>query len=227
MAKILVVEDEHAIRETIAMALETAGHRVRLAESTTDAQASIRLSRPDLILLDWMLPGESGIDFARRLKRDRDTKDLPIILLTARGEEADRVRGLDAGADDYVPKPFSPRELVARIKAVLRRSKPDAQDRPIEVNGLRLDPMSHRVTGNHQTIAVGPTEFRLLQFLMTHPDRVFNRAQLLDSVWGQHVYIEERTVDVHVRRLRKALMETSHETLIQTVRGAGYRFSAE
>ncbi|MEX0373993.1 phosphate regulon transcriptional regulator PhoB [Spiribacter pallidus] len=227
MATILLVEDEEAIREMVAMALARAGYRVRHAESAEDADAAMRLSQPDLVLLDWMLPGESGIDFARRLKRDRATREIPIILLTARGEEGDRIRGLDAGADDYVPKPFSPRELVARIKAVLRRVQPTAADQPVEVRGLRLDPVSHRITGHGQALAMGPTEFRLLHFLMTHPDRVFNRAQLLDNVWGANVYVEERTVDVHVRRLRKALAISGHEDLVQTVRGAGYRFSAE
>jgi two-component system phosphate regulon response regulator PhoB len=227
VATILLVEDEEAIREMVAMALERAGYRVRHAESAEDADAAMRLSQPDLVLLDWMLPGESGIDFARRLKRDRATREIPIILLTARGEEGDRIRGLDAGADDYVPKPFSPRELVARIKAVLRRVQPTAADQPVEVRGLRLDPVSHRITGHGQALAMGPTEFRLLHFLMTHPDRVFNRAQLLDNVWGANVYVEERTVDVHVRRLRKALAISGHEDLVQTVRGAGYRFSAE
>jgi two-component system phosphate regulon response regulator PhoB len=227
VATILLVEDEEAIREMVAMALARAGYRVRHAESAEDADAAMRLSQPDLVLLDWMLPGESGIDFARRLKRDRATREVPIILLTARGEEGDRIRGLDAGADDYVPKPFSPRELVARIKAVLRRVQPTAADQPVEVRGLRLDPVSHRITGHGQALAMGPTEFRLLHFLMTHPDRVFNRAQLLDNVWGANVYVEERTVDVHVRRLRKALAISGHEDLVQTVRGAGYRFSAE
>ncbi len=227
MASILLVEDESAIREMVAMALERAGHRVRHAESSEDADAAIRLSQPDLILLDWMLPGESGIDFARRLKRDNNRRDIPIILLTARGEEADRIRGLDAGADDYVPKPFSPRELVARVKAVLRRVKPTSGDVPIEIRGLLLDPVSHRVLGGDEKVVMGPTEFRLLHFFMTHPDRVFNRAQLLDNVWGANVYVEERTVDVHVRRLRKALAPTGHDDLVQTVRGAGYRFSAD
>lgn len=227
MATILLVEDEAAIREMVAMALERAGHRVRHAESSEDADAAIRLSQPDLILLDWMLPGESGIDFARRLKRDNNRRDIPIILLTARGEEADRIRGLDAGADDYVPKPFSPRELVARVKAVLRRVKPTSGDVPIEIRGLLLDPVSHRVLGGDEKVVMGPTEFRLLHFFMTHPDRVFNRAQLLDNVWGANVYVEERTVDVHVRRLRKALAPTGHDDLVQTVRGAGYRFSAD
>ncbi|MEX0449476.1 phosphate regulon transcriptional regulator PhoB [Spiribacter sp. 221] len=227
MASILLVEDEAAIREMVAMALERAGYRVRHAESAEDADAAIRLSQPDLILLDWMLPGESGIDFARRLKRGRVTREIPVILLTARGEEADRIRGLDAGADDYVPKPFSPRELVARVKAVLRRVQPTAGEAPVEMRGLTLDPVSHRVSGDGRKVEMGPTEFRLLHFFMTHPDRVFNRAQLLDNVWGANVYVEERTVDVHVRRLRKALAPTGHDDLLQTVRGAGYRFSID
>lgn len=226
-ASILLVEDEAAIREMVALALGKAGFEVRLAQSVEDAEAAIRLRQPDLILLDWMLPGQSGLDYARRLKRDKPTRSLPIIMLTARGEEDDRVRGLDTGIDDYVSKPFSPRELVARIKAVLRRAQPAAADQPIEVRGLRVDPVSHRVTAAGQSLAMGPTEYRLLFFFMTHPERVFNRAQLLDNVWGTNVYVEERTVDVHVRRLRKCLSPTGHDDLVQTVRGAGYRFSAE
>ena len=227
MPSILLVEDEPAIREMVAMALERAGHRVRYAESAEDAGAALSLSLPDLVVLDWMLPGESGIDFARRLKRGRETRDLPIIMLTARGEEADRVRGLDVGADDYVAKPFSPRELVARINAVLRRAQPAADDQPVEIRGLRLDPASHRVTANGRAVTLGPTEYRLLHFLMTHPERVFNRAQLLDNVWGANVYVEERTVDVHIRRLRSSLAPTGHDDLVETVRGAGYRMSGD
>jgi len=211
MPSILLVEDEPAIREMVAMALERAGHQVRHAESAEDAGAALSLSLPDLVVLDWMLPGESGIDFARRLKRGRETRDLPIIMLTARGEEADRVRGLDVGADDYVAKPFSPRELVARINAVLRRAQPAADDQPVEIRGLRLDPASHRVTAKGRAVTLGPTEYRLLHFLMTHPERVFNRAQLLDNVWGANVYVEERTVDVHIRRLRSSLAPTGHD----------------
>lgn len=227
MTSVLLVEDEQAIREMVAMALERAGFRVRHAESAEDAEAAIKLSQPDLILLDWMLPGESGIDYARRLKRDRATRDLPIIMLTARGEEGDRIRGLDAGADDYVPKPFSPRELVSRVKAVLRRVQPTTGEQAVEIRGLRLDPVSHRVLAGDQPVAMGPTEFRLLHFFMTHTERVFNRTQLLDNVWGANVYVEERTVDVHVRRLRKALAPSGHDELVQTIRGAGYRFAAE
>ncbi|MDR9405658.1 MAG: phosphate regulon transcriptional regulator PhoB [Spiribacter sp.] len=227
MTSVLLVEDEQAIREMVAMALERAGFRVRHAESAEDAEAAIKLSQPDLILLDWMLPGQSGIDYARRLKRDRATRDLPIIMLTARGEEGDRIRGLDAGADDYVPKPFSPRELVSRVKAVLRRVQPTTGEQAVEIRGLRLDPVSHRVLAGDQPVAMGPTEFRLLHFFMTHTERVFNRTQLLDNVWGANVYVEERTVDVHVRRLRKALAPSGHDELVQTIRGAGYRFAAE
>ncbi|MDR9432374.1 MAG: phosphate regulon transcriptional regulator PhoB [Spiribacter sp.] len=227
MASVLLVEDEQAIREMVAMALERAGYRVRHAESAEDAEAAIRLSQPDIILLDWMLPGESGIDYARRLKRDRVTRELPIIMLTAKGDEGDRIRGLETGADDYVAKPFSPRELVSRVKAVLRRVQPTSAEQPIEIRGLRLDPVSHRVLASDKPVDMGPTEFRLLHFFMTHTERVFNRAQLLDNVWGANVYVEERTVDVHVRRLRKALAPTGHDALVQTIRGAGYRFAAE
>jgi two-component system phosphate regulon response regulator PhoB len=210
----------------IAMGLGRAGYDVRHAESAEDAQAAIRLNCPDLVLLDWMLPGQSGLDLARRLKRDAATRDVPIIMLTARGEEEDKIRGLETGADDYITKPFSPRELTARIKAVLRRTLPTANEEPIEIDGLRLDPVSHRITGGDEPINLGPTEFRLLHFLMTHPDRVFTRSQLLDNVWGTNVYVEERTVDVHVRRLRKGLTPTGHDDLVQTVRGTGYRLSA-
>jgi len=227
VASVLLVEDEQAIREMVAMALERAGYRVRHAESAEDAEAAIRLSQPDIILLDWMLPGESGIDYARRLKRDRVTRELPIIMLTAKGDEGDRIRGLETGADDYVAKPFSPRELVSRVKAVLRRVQPTSAEQPIEIRGLRLDPVSHRVLASDKPVDMGPTEFRLLHFFMTHTERVFNRAQLLDNVWGANVYVEERTVDVHVRRLRKALAPTGHDALVQTIRGAGYRFAAE
>ncbi|HKJ94279.1 MAG TPA: phosphate regulon transcriptional regulator PhoB [Gammaproteobacteria bacterium] len=224
-ASILIVEDEQAIREMIALGLGRAGYDVRHAESAEDAQAALRLAVPDLILLDWMLPGQSGLDLARKLKRDAPTAEIPIIMLTARGEEEDKIRGLDTGADDYITKPFSPREMVARIKAVLRRTRPTASEEPIEVDGLRLDPVSHRITANERGVELGPTEFRLLHFFMTHPERVFTRTQLLDNVWGTNVYVEERTVDVHVRRLRKGLSPSGHEELVQTVRGTGYRFS--
>jgi len=224
-ATVLVVEDEPAIQELIAFNLKQAGHVALVAPSAEMADRMIRETMPDLILLDWMLPGMSGIEFARKLKADAFTKGIPVIMLTARGEEQDKVKGLETGADDYVTKPFSPRELSARIKAVLRRRAPQMTDDRVEVSGLALDPMTHRVTGNGATVDLGPTEFRLLHFLMTHPERVHSRTQLLDSVWGNQVYVEERTVDVHIRRLRLALEPTEHDRLVQTVRGAGYRLS--
>ena len=225
-ANILVVEDEPAIQELLALNLTQAGHNAMRALSVEQAQLLMREALPDLIILDWMLPGMSGIEFARKLKGDELTKAIPIIMLTARGEEADKVRGLEVGADDYVTKPFSPRELNARIKAVLRRRAPQMTDDPIEVGGLRLDPMTHRVSGNGKTLDLGPTEFRLLHYLMSNPERVHSRSQVLDRVWGDRVFVEDRTVDVHIRRLRRALSDTGHEELIQTVRGVGYRFSA-
>lgn len=226
-ATLLVVEDEPAIQELLAFNLGQAGYRVVAAHSAEQAMELLRESLPDLILLDWMLPGASGIEFARRLKADAYTSAIPIIMLTARGDEQDKIAGLETGADDYLTKPFSPRELGARIKAVLRRRAPQMTDDAVEAGGLRLDPATHRVTGNGQPIELGPTEFRLLHYLMTHPERVYSRPQLLDRVWGSHVFVEERTVDVHIRRLRGALEATGHECLIQTVRGAGYRFSAK
>ncbi|MBP6802255.1 MAG: phosphate regulon transcriptional regulator PhoB, partial [Zoogloea sp.] len=182
---------------------------------------------PDLILLDWMLPGMSGVEFAKRLRSEERTRSIPLIMLTARGEEQDKVAGLEAGADDYVTKPFSPRELVARIKAVLRRRAPETTEDAVEIGGLRLDPATHRLAANGNPVNLGPTEFRLLHFLMTHPERVHSRAQLLDQVWGDHVFVEERTVDVHIRRLRSALEPSNHDGLVQTVRGSGYRFSTQ
>ena len=225
-ATILVVEDEPAIQELISAALQHAGHRVMRAYSAEEAVPLVNGTLPDVVLLDWMLPGTSGIEFARRLRGDERTRDLPVIMLTARGEEQDKVAGLEAGADDYLTKPFSPRELVARIKAVLRRRAPQMTEDCVEVEGLRIDPVTHRVTANGQPLDLGPTEFRLLHFFMTHQERVFNRTMLLDQVWGDHVFVEERTVDVHIRRLRAVLESTSHDRLIQTVRGSGYRFSA-
>ncbi len=225
-ANILVVEDEPAIQELLTLNLQQAGHNVLRAMSVEQAQGLMRETLPDLIILDWMLPGMSGIEFARRLKGDEYTKAIPIIMLTAKSEEADKIRGLDVGADDYVTKPFSPRELLARIKAVLRRRAPQMTDDPIEVGGLRVDPVTHRVTVGDATLDLGPTEFRLLHFLMSNPERVHSRANVLDKVWGDRVYVEDRTVDVHIRRLRKALEATGHEEMIQTVRGVGYRFSA-
>ncbi len=223
--RILIIEDEPAIREMVGLALGRAGYEMAEAADAGEANSAIADHRPDLILLDWMLPGVSGIDLARRLKKDDLTREIPIIMLTARGEETDKVRGLEVGADDYVTKPFSPRELVARIKAVLRRAAPHTDEGCIEIDGLNLDTSSHRVTAQGDALEMGPTEFRLLQFFMTHPERVYSRSQLLDMVWGGNVYVEERTVDVHIRRLRKSLSRHGHDRLVQTVRGAGYRFS--
>ena len=224
-ATILVVEDEPGIQEVIKFNLGYQGYAVILASDAEEAMAALRGALPDLILLDWMLPGMSGIEFARKVRADDRLKGVPIIMLTARAEERDKVLGLDTGADDYITKPFSPRELLARIKAVLRRRAPQMTADVVEVAGLKLDPASHRVFGNGQPLELGPTEFRLLHFLMTHPERVYSRSQMLDHVWGDHVFVEERTVDVHIRRLRSTLEATGHDKLIQTVRGAGYRLS--
>ena len=226
-ANILVVEDEPAIQELLALNITQAGHNAMRALSAEHAQELLREAMPDLIILDWMLPGMNGLEFARKLKSDTLTKSIPIIMLTARGDEYDKVRGLEVGADDYVTKPFSPRELNARIKAVLRRRAPQMTDDPIEVSGLRLDPTTHRVTGKDKIIDLGPTEFRLLHFFMSNAERVHTRSQLLDKVWGDRVFVEDRTVDVHIRRLRNALSISGHEDLIQTVRGAGYRLSVQ
>ena len=223
---VLIVDDEAPIREMLSVALEMAGYHCREADNALTAHGMIVDSRPDLILLDWMMPGTSGIELARRLKKDDLTADIPIILLTAKDDEDDKVQGLEAGADDYITKPFSPRELVARLKAVLRRATPDHEGALIEVNGLSLDPVSHRITVDGLPLEMGPTEFKLLNFFMTHQDRAFSRGQLLDYVWGGNVYVEERTIDVHIRRLRKALGDT-HAPLVQTVRGMGYRFSSQ
>jgi two-component system phosphate regulon response regulator PhoB len=222
---ILIVEDEQPIREMVMFSLAGAGFEVQEAADVRQAQACIAERLPDLILLDWMLPGISGIDFARRLKREDLTRELPIIMLTARAEEEDKVQGLESGSDDYITKPFSPRELVARIRAVLRRGGPGAEDEMLRANGLSLDLASHRVSAGETPLDVGPTEYRLLEFFMSHPERVYSRGQLLDRVWGSNVYVEERTVDVHIRRLRKVLEPHGYDALIQTVRGAGYRFS--
>ncbi|HZJ81975.1 MAG TPA: phosphate regulon transcriptional regulator PhoB [Guyparkeria sp.] len=224
---ILIVEDEQPIREMVAFALGRAGYDLVEAEDVQEAYECLADRQPDLILLDWMLPGASGIEFARRLKRDELTRGVPIVMLTARGEEEDKVRGLEAGADDYVTKPFSPRELMARIKAVLRRVSPDIESPVLDIAGLKLDQESYRVTAAGEVINLGPTEFRLLAFFMKRPERVFSRAQLLDRVWGQNAYVEERTVDVHILRLRKVLAPSGYDGLIQTVRGVGYRFSAQ
>ena len=225
-ATILVVEDEPAIQELIAYNLKQAGHVALRADNAEQAINLVSNALPDLVLLDWMLPGLSGIEFARRLRADKRTRTVPIIMLTARSDERDKLAGLDTGADDYITKPFSPRELNARIKAVLRRRAPEMTDDVVQMGGLRLDPASHRVTGNGAPVELGPTEFRLLHFLMTHAERVHSRTQLLDQVWGDHVFVEERTVDVHIRRLRKALEPSRLDRLVQTVRGTGYRFSA-
>ena len=221
-ASVLVVEDEPQIQELIAVNLEHFGHRVRRAASAEEAEAAIRAALPDVVVLDWMLPGESGLALARRLRADARTRELPILMLTARAMEQDKLSGLEAGADDYLTKPFSPKELAARIKAVLRRRAPQLSGDVVEVEGLRLDPASHRVTAGEARLQLSPAEFKLLHFLLAHPGRVYSRTQLLDQVWGDHVYIEERTVDVHIRRLRKALEPTGHDRLIDTVRGAGY-----
>lgn len=226
MPNILVVEDEPAILELLKINLVDAGYEVREAADAETANALLKEALPDLVLLDWMLPGQSGLAFAKQLRADPRTKELPVIMVTARTDEADRVAGLEAWVDDYVTKPFSPRELKARIKSVLRRRAPEAAQESLSVGGLTLDPLTHRVTANGQAIAMGPTEFRLLRFLLARPERVHSRAQLLDQVWGDHVYIEERTVDVHVRRLRLALEPYGLSNLVETVRGSGYRLAA-
>jgi two-component system phosphate regulon response regulator PhoB len=235
MSSVLVVEDESAIAELIAINLRHAGFDVRIAGDAEAAAREVDRVLPDLVLLDWMLPGQSGLQLARRWRGEARTRELPLIMLTARAEEGDKVHGLDAGADDYLTKPFSTKELLARIRAVLRRKAPEALDLPVEVSGLRLDPATHRVTrrlalaGGEELreVKLGPTEFRLLHFLMTHPERVHSRAQLLDRVWGDHVFIEERTVDVHVKRLRESLLPVQSSALIETVRGAGYRLTQQ
>lgn len=222
--KILVVEDEPAIREMIAFHLSRAGYETLEAADCREAREQLADHRPDLALVDWMLPDSSGLELTRMLKRDPNYEDLAIIMLTARADERDKVSGLEGGADDYITKPFSPRELIARIQAVLRRAG-TPQDEVVSAGVLRLDAAGHRVLVSGEEIRLGPTEYRLLQFLMTHAERVYSRAQLLDRVWGANVYVEERTVDVHVRRLRKALSDAHADDYIQTVRGAGYRFS--
>ena len=222
---VLVVEDEPAIQVLVGACLQSAGHQVVRADTAEDALQQVNAILPDVVLLDWMLPGMSGVQLAQQLRSGERTRDLPIIMLTARGEEHDKITGLDAGADDYLTKPFSPRELLARIKAVLRRRAPQMTSEIIEIDGLRVDPLTHRASSNGQTLELGPTEFRLLHFFMTHTERVHTRAHLLDKVWGDHVFVEERTVDVHIRRLRAVLEQSGHDRLIQTVRGTGYRFS--
>jgi two-component system phosphate regulon response regulator PhoB len=226
-SKVLIVEDEAAIREMVVFALSRAGMICFEAADVKDAEIAVLKSPPDIILLDWMLPGVSGIDYAKRLRREELTSQTPIIMLTARGEEDDRIRGLECGADDYLVKPFSTRELIARIHAVLRRSAPYLEDEEVQVEGLRIDMAAHRVTADEAPVSLGPTEFRLLTFFATHPNRVYSRAQLLDNVWGGDVYVDERTVDVHIRRLRKALEPQGYQRFVQTVRGTGYRFSTK
>ncbi len=227
MSHIVVVEDEPAIAELIAMNLRHAGHQVTLAASAEQAQREVDAVLPDLVLLDWMLPGQTGLALARQWRSAERTRELPVILLTARSEETDKVAGLDAGADDYLTKPFSPKELMARIRAVLRRKAPEALDEMVELGGLRIDPANRRVHRHGIDLKLGPTEFRLLHFFMTHPERIHSRALLLDKVWGDHVFIEERTVDVHVKRLREALAPAQASTMVETVRGAGYRFTQQ
>lgn len=225
--KILIIEDESAIREMLGYALMKDGYSFMEAADVEQARPILLHDKPDLILMDWMLPGMSGVDYARRVRSAPETRDIPIIMLTARGEEADKVRGLDTGADDYITKPFSTRELLARIRALLRRTSTGGNEQKaiISMGGLTLDSETIRVTANNETIDISPTEFRLLHFFITHPERVYSRAQLLDQVWGQNVYVEERTVDVHIRRLRKTLTPYGLDKFIQTVRSVGYRFS--
>ncbi|MGO2012873.1 MAG: phosphate regulon transcriptional regulator PhoB [Pseudoalteromonas sp.] len=225
--KVLVVDDEAPIREMLVFVLEQNGFQAVEAQDYDSAIAAMVEPYPDMVLLDWMLPGGSGIQVAKKFKENEYTRKIPIIMLTARGEEEDKVRGLEVGADDYVTKPFSPKELMARIKAVIRRVAPTSLEEAIEVHGLKLDPISHRVTSEGSELDMGPTEFRLLHFFMTHPERVYSREQLLDHVWGTNVYVEDRTVDVHIRRLRTAIASLGHDRLVQTVRGAGYRFSSK
>ena len=222
---VLVVEDEAAISTLIQFTLQQAGFVVQCVSSVEAAQPLLQSRLADMLLVDWMLPGLSGLDFIRQLRNDIRSRDLPIILLTARGEETDKEQGLNLGADDYITKPFSPRELIARINALLRRRAPQKTSVPLHIYGLELDPQQQRVQVNGQTIPFGPSEFKLLHFFMTHPDRIYTRSQLLDLVWGDHVFVEERTIDVHIRRLRRGLETVGHDHLIQTVRGSGYRFS--
>jgi len=225
--KILVVDDEPAIRAMVRFALKQADFLCTEAGDAAEAQALVLQDVPDLILLDWMLPGLDGVDYARRLRRERLTQNIPIIMLTARVDEEDKVRGLNTGADDFMTKPFSPRELIARVKAVLRRMAPMASDDIVAIGGLLLDPATHKVLADEERLTLGPTEFRLLHFFMTHTERVHSRERVLDAVWGSNTYIDERTVDVHIRRLRKALTSSGYDRLVQTVRGVGYRFSGD
>lgn len=224
---ILVVDDEHAIREMICLALDQEGHQCLEASNAHRAEEILREDKPDLILLDWMMPGISGIDFARKIRRNKENSQVPIIMLTAKTEESDMIRGLDSGVDDYLTKPFSTHELLARIRALLRRANPREMDSLLLQGGLSLDIVSHRVKGDGELINLGPIEFKLLRFFMENPERVHSRQQVLNHVWGDNIYVEERTVDVHIRRLRKALEPSGHDKLVQTVRGSGYRFSSQ
>jgi len=226
-ARIMIVEDEPAIQKLIAINLQQAGYLPIYANNAEQAIQSIQTELPDLVLLDWMLPSMSGIDLARLLRSNKRTRLIPIIMLTARTEESDKIMGLEIGADDYVTKPFSPKELIARVKAVLRRRAPESLDEQIEIDGLIFDPSRHRIAVNDNVVILGPTEYRLLYFLVTHMNHVYSRAQLLDRVWGDHIFVEERTVDVHIRRLRKALERVNKDYLIKTIRGSGYCFSAD
>ena len=225
MSRILVVEDESAIAELISINLRHAGFEVTIAGDAEQAQVAVDGVLPSLVVLDWMLPGQSGLALARRWRTEPRTRSLPIIMLTARAEESDMISGLDAGADDYLTKPFSANELLARIRALLRRRAPEALDSAVEVGALTINPATRRVTSQGREVKIGATEFKLLHFFMTHPERVHSRAQLLDRVWGDHVFIEERTVDVHVKRLREALAVVACQHMIETVRGAGYRLT--
>ena len=225
--KVLLAEDSASDRLILARLVSRLGHAVIEAEDGTEAVDLFRETQPDLVLLDWMLPSVTGIELARRLKRDETTNEIPIIMLTAKSEEDNKIQGLDVGADDYITKPFSTRELISRIKAVLRRASSTAADKAIEVEGLCLDPVSHRISADDEPVDMGPTEYRLLEFFMSHQERAYSRTQLLDQVWGANVYVEDRTIDVHIRRLRKALSPFGYDRFIQTVRGTGYRFSVK
>ena len=224
-ANIMIVEDEPAIQELLAFNVKQCGFRAIQALDVASAMMQINRALPDLVLLDWMLPDTTGVEFARRLRADQRTRNIPIIMLTARTDERDKVMGLESGADDYITKPFSPRELMARIRAVLRRRMPEISEETVSAAGLELSPAAHRVSAKGVALELGPTEFRILHFFMTHAERVYSRTQLLDQVWGDHVFVEERTVDVHIRRLRQALEPSGLDGLVQTVRGSGYRFS--
>ena len=224
---ILVVDDETSIREMLVISLESAGYNVLQAENAKSAHSLVLAKHPDLILLDWMMPVTTGLELLRRLKRDEMTDHIPVIMLTAKAEESSKISGLDSGADDYIAKPFSPRELLSRIKAILRRVSREELKNTIVVGGLEFDPLEHRISIAGNLINLAPTEFRLLQFFLTHQERVYSRDQILDYVWGKNVYLDERTVDVHIRRLRKAISVAGHDEYVQTVRGAGYRFSTQ